>query len=154
MVNSGSDKPTRLLASQFASHTIGLIGQYVRLLDLSIEELAIVILVYAESTRPIREDPYLAARFGYEVRSLPNEYRPAVNLKYIYTSLGLSRETTRRKLEGLVGRGFLTKTECGYVFHQPRPGHELSREFRSALTSFIKDVTALISRPTAEIAEG
>lgn len=154
MGTSGSIKPTRLLESHFASHTIRLIGQYVRVLDLSIEELAIVVLVFAESTRPIREDPYLAARFGHETRPLPNEYRPAVNLKYIHTSLGLSRETTRRKLEGLVGRGFLTKTRSGYVFHHPRSGNELSREFRAALAGFIEDVTVLVSQPLADVPQG
>lgn len=149
MGNSGSIKPTRLLAPQFASYSIRSVGHYVRLLDLSIEELAIIVLVVAESTRPIREDPYLAARFGYETRALPDEYRPAVNLKYIHSSLGLSRETTRRKLERLVARGFLTKTRSGYIFHQPQPGFDFSRDFRTSLAGFLEDIAMAFDQPTA-----
>lgn len=142
-----SDKATRLAASRFAKFTTTLIGEAVRRYAISIEDLAIISLIFAESTAPIRQDPYLGNRFGFEDRGLPNEYRPVVNLKYIYTSLGLSRETTRRKLERLVERGLLTKTTGGYMFHHPQGDADFSIGFRLSLVAELEKIVAEANRP-------
>lgn len=130
MVKTKQSGATRLAASYFAKFTTEIIGSAAQKHKISIEDLAIIALVFTESTRPIRDDPYLASKFGFENRGLPNEYRPAVNLKFIYTSLGLSRETARRKLEKLVERGFLHRNEAGYVFLHPPGGSDFSEQFR------------------------
>ncbi len=147
MSEKNPPRATRLVTSHFAKYSTALIGEVSRRHGLSIEELAIIALVFAESTRPMREDPYLASKFGFDDRGLPNEYRVAVKLKFVHTSLGLSRETARRKLERLVGQGYLARIDGGYVF--PNPGEEtgFGKNFRATLLSNIEAIAAQAYRP-------
>lgn len=149
MSQKNSPKATRLVASHYAKYSTDLIGYAARKYDISIEDMAIIALVFAESTRPLREDPYLGSKFGFEDRALPNEYRLSVNLKFIHTSLGLSRETTRRKLERLVARGFLARIDGGYMFQYPRGGLDFTKGFRSTLLKSIENIAAQGHRPRA-----
>lgn len=147
MSQNNPTKATRLVASHFAKYSTDLIGYTARRYAISIDEMAIIALVFAESTRPIREDPYLASKFGFEDRPLPNEYRVSVNLKFIHTSLGMSRETTRRKLERLVARGFLSRINGGYVFPMPHERVDLANGFRETLLKTQEAIAALGQRP-------
>lgn len=149
MGNTKSDRATRLAASHFAKYATGLIGEAVRKHNISIVDLAIISLIFAESTAPIREEPYLGNRFGFEDRGLPNEYRAVINLKYIHSSLGLSRETARRRLEQLVDRGFITKTAGGYMFHHPHTSLDFAADFRMGLLNVLEFIVAEASRPRA-----
>lgn len=144
-MGTNTPKAARVAASHFANYISHLIGQSVRKYDISIEDQAILALVYAESTAPLRGDAYLAARFGHNERGLPNEYRRSVNLKFIHTSLGLSRETTRRKLERLVGRGFLMKVQGGYLFPNVAGDHAFARDFRVTLLDTLERIAQLAS---------
>lgn len=146
MSEPDSSKATRLVASHFAKYSTDLIGYAKRRYDISIEDMAILAVVFSESTRPLREDPYLAAKFGFEDRALPDEYRLSVSLKFVHASLGLSRETTRRKVERLVARGFLTRISSGYVFPGPQGRPELSKSFRSTLVKSIAAIAAQAER--------
>jgi hypothetical protein len=137
---------TRLAASHFASFTTELVGTAIQKLDISIVDVAIIGLVYAESTRPIRENAYIARKYGFEGRGLPNEYRPAVNLKFIYTSLGLSRETTRRKLESLVERKLLSRIEGGYVFLTAAGAGEFNQQLRLKLLRAIEETAKRVQQ--------
>lgn len=147
MSEPDSTKATRLVASHFAKHTTDLIGYAARKYDISIEDMAILALVFSESTRPLREDPYLAAKFGFEDRALPDEYRLSVSLKFVHTSLGLSRETTRRKLERLVSRGMLARINGGYVFPNIQARPDLSKVFRATLVKGIELIASHVTRP-------
>lgn len=147
MGNKTLPKATRVAASHFANYTSQLIGHCVRKYSVSIEDLAILVLIFAESTSPLRADPYLAARFGFEERGLPNEYRPPVNLKFIHTSLGLSRETTRRKLERLVGRELLIKTNGGYIFPNIPADHRFARDWRATLLEILERTMSAANGP-------
>lgn len=133
MSTINANRPTRLAASLFTKYLVDLVGFAVNRYKISIEELAIIALVFTESTRALREDPDLARNFGFEREGLPNKYRPTVSLKDVYTTLGLSRETTRRKLERLVERGFLVRLDNRYLFALPPSGEEFSSDFRLVL---------------------
>jgi len=101
--------------------------------DLTPEEVAIICVVAAESTRELRKDPFATRNFGAEDMVLPDGDRPPVSLKFIYTSLGLSRETTRRKVASLVERGFLRRSGRG-VFLPAQVGEDdYTREIRAFL---------------------
>lgn len=147
MSEADSTKASRLVASHFAKYFTDLIGYAARKYGISIEDMAILGLVFAESTRPIREDTYLASKFGFEDRVLPDEYRLSVNLKFVHTSLGLSRETTRRKLERLVARGFLARINGGYIFPTPQNRVDFSKGFRATLVKSIEAIAAQANRP-------
>lgn len=144
-----SNKATRLVASSFAKYSTDLIGHAVRKFDISIEDIAIIALVFAESTRPLREDSYLGSKFGFDDRPLPNEYRLSVSLKFIHTSLGLSRETARRKLGRLVDRGLLSRINGSYVFHITAETSDISATFRATLVKSVESMTMLADRPPA-----
>lgn len=146
MSKKNSNKASRFVASSFAKYSSDLIGQAVRKFDISIEDMAILALVFAESTRPLREDPYLASKFGFDDRPLPNEYRLSVSLKFVHTSLGLSRETARRKLGHLVARGFLSRVNGAYAFHLLPENSEFALSFRAMLLKSVESMAALADR--------
>ena len=112
--------------------------------ELSVEEVAMVCLIGAESTRPIVDDPFLANKYGYELEVLPLDDRPAVALKFIYVTLGINRETARRKIDRLVKRGFVVKTARGYVLPEQSGQTDFTRELRNFM----------LNRYEAIIAEG
>ena len=146
MSNKIPTKATRLVASSFAKYSSDLIGQTVRKFDISIAEMVIIALVFVESTRPLREDSYLASKFGFDHRPLPNEYRLSVSLKFIHTSLGLSRETARRKLGRLVERGLLARINGGYVYHITPETSHFSAGVRATLVKSVESMAALVDR--------
>jgi hypothetical protein len=98
--------------------------------DLTPEEVAIICVVGAESTRELRKDPFATRNFGAEDMVLPDGDRPPVSLKYIYTTLGLSRETTRRKVANLVERGFLKRAGRGVILSAQVGEDDYTRELR------------------------
>lgn len=146
MNKKNSNKATRLVASSFAKYSTDLIGQAVRKFDISIEDIAIIALVLAESTRPLREDPYLASKFGFDDRTLPKEYRLSVSLKFVHTSLGLSRETARRKLGRLVDRGFLSRINSNYVYLSQDAAFDITKVWRTSLVETIESIAAEADR--------
>ena len=140
MADLDPNSASRFSASLFCKHMIELINFAVYKYDLSIEELAIIALVFSESTRPMRENPELARQFGLESKGLPDELRPTVQLKFVHETLGLSRETARRKLERLVERGFLDRRENRYLFANPEPGNDFTRDLRLYLQSQLRAI--------------
>lgn len=84
--------------------------------DLSLEEVIIVSLIAAESSREGRKDPLLIREYGTEDVPFPAELLTPVSVKFVHLSLGLSRETARRRLENLSVRGYLKRVKGGYVF--------------------------------------
>lgn len=124
-------RPTRRAASYMLRHMVDFLSFAVYNYQLSIEEVAMVCLIGAESTRPIVDDPFLANKFGNEGDVLPLEDRPAVALKYIYLTLGINRETARRKMDRLVKRGFVLKTDRGYIMPAQVGETDFTRELRS-----------------------
>lgn len=124
---------TSLFASLFTKSAVDLVKFAVNRFDLSITELVIVALVFAESTRPIREDQELASSFGQENQGLPNKYRFSVSLAFVHNALGLSRETARRKLGQLVERGWLVKVNGRYMFAEPKQGEDPTASLRAFL---------------------
>ncbi len=59
----------------------------------------------------------------------------------------MSRETTRRKLERLVTRGFLSRINGGYVFPMPHERVDLANGFRETLLKTLETIAALGQRP-------
>jgi hypothetical protein len=98
----------------------------------------IVCLVASRSTRTIIENNYDSKEFGFENNSLPNKYRSPVKLKQIYTSLGINRETARRRLKHLVGRKFLIKTKEGFIFPQQENENDYTRDIREKLSYYLE----------------
>lgn len=142
MTDPTSDRPTRLAASLFTKYLVDLVSFAVHRYDISIEEVAIVALVFTESTRAIREDPELARAYGREGEGLPNKYRYSLTLKQVHTTLGLSRETARRKLERLVERGFLVRLGNRYMFALPIVGEDFTNDFRVLLLDRMRGIIA------------
>lgn len=101
--------------------------------NLSPDEIAIICLVATESTREIRKDPFVMKNFGNEDFVFPDAHRPTVSIKTIHTRLGLSRETTRRKVEGLVKRGFLKKAKGGVFLPAQTGEDDYTKEIRDFL---------------------
>lgn len=109
-------RATRLLSALYLRHFADFIVHAVHKLKLSVDEVAIISLVAAESTRPLIDETDLAQQFGREVDVMPSEHRRPVSLKFIYSSLGMNRETARRRLNTIVDRGLLLKVNGGFVF--------------------------------------
>jgi hypothetical protein len=105
----------------------------IELNNLSPDEVAILCLVGTESTREIRKDPFARRNFGKEDFVFPDAERPAVSIKFIHTKLGLSRETTRRKVAALVERGFLKRARGGVFLPAQTGEDDFTRELRPFL---------------------
>ena len=114
--------------------------------DLTVEEVAIVCLVASESTRNLRKDPFLTRTFANEEAAIPDEARPSVSLKFIYTSLGMSRETTRRRVNGLVERGYLRRSGRGVYFPAQVGDADYTFEIRSFLVRKLKDLNSYLAK--------
>ena len=114
--------------------------------DLTVEEVAIICLVAAESTRELRKDPFATHTFGREGAAIPDEARPSVSLKFIHTSLGMSRETTRRRVAGLVERGYLKRSGRGVYFPAQTGADDFTFEIRSFLVRKLKDLNAYLGK--------
>jgi hypothetical protein len=106
--------------------------------NLTPEEVAIICLVATESTREIRKDPFAMRHFGTEDFAFPDTDRPVVSIKVIHTRLGLSRETTRRKVAGLVERGFLKRTKGGVFLPAQTGEDDYTKEIRTFLVRKLK----------------
>jgi hypothetical protein len=98
--------------------------------DMSPDEVAIVCLVAPEATRELRKDAFATRTFGGEDQAFPDIERPAVSIKFIHTRLGLSRETTRRKVAGLVERRFLKRAKGGVILPAQTGDDDYTLELR------------------------
>lgn len=114
--------------------------------DLTPEEVIIICLVASESTRTIRKDAFAARHFGGEDYVFPETDRPAVSIKFIHTSLGLSRETTRRKVADLVERGFLRKAKGGVILPAQTGEDDYTKEIRSFMVRKLDVINAYRSK--------
>lgn len=136
------DRPTRRIASYMLRQVVDFLGFAVNHYGLSIEEVAIVCLVATESTRPIVEHPSLSNTYGNEAEVLPLAERVPVTLKFIYASLGINRETARRKLERLAERGYIIKTPKGYIVPEQTGTTDFSLELRNYLLQRFEMISA------------
>lgn len=114
--------------------------------NLTVEEVAIICLVASESTRELRKDPFATRAFGGEGTAIPDEARPSVSLKFIHTSLGMSRETTRRRVVALVERGYLRRSGRGVYFPAQTGKDDYTKEIRSFLVRKLKDVNTYLDK--------
>lgn len=126
-------KATRLLSALYLRHLTDFIVYAVHKLELSVDEVAIISLVAAENTRSLIDDTNLAFEFGRENDALPTELRRPVSLRFIYSSLGMNRETARRRLNAIVARNLLLKVKGGFVF-PPQTG---TSDYTSDLRAFV-----------------
>lgn len=114
--------------------------------DLTVEEVAIICLVASESTRELRKDSFAARAYGTEAAAIPDDARPTVSLKFIHTSLGMSRETTRRRVAGLVERGYLKRSGRGVYFPAQTGADDFTHEIRNFLMRKVKDLNAYLGK--------
>jgi hypothetical protein len=63
-----------------------------------------------------------------------------VNAKSIYLTLGMSRETVRRRLVYLSARGLFQKVEGGYIFRVQHGDADFSRDIRVHMLGMAKRV--------------
>jgi len=118
----------------------------IELNDLTVEEVAIICLVAAESTREIRKDPFAMKTFGNEDFVFPEAERPTVSVKVIHTRLNMSRETTRRKVADLVDRGFLKRGKRGVYLPAQTGNEDYTKELRTFLVRKLEVLNAYRER--------
>lgn len=115
----------------------------------SVEEIAIITLVAAESTKALSSDKYAREVYGYESNVIPNSERSPLPLKTIYTSLGMNRETARRKVKRLVENGHLLKVERGYIFPQQDGAFDYTSDLRRIVYHRIINLCRMLHRSGA-----
>ncbi len=137
--------PTRYISSFAVEFISDFICFCAEKYGFSAEEVAILSLVASESTREIRSDAFSARNYGGEDSAFPTGYRSPVSVKFIHTRLGMSRETTRRKLENLAARGLVKKTKGGFAFPAQMGDDDYTEDLRKfmvaklvALENYIK----------------
>lgn len=141
-----AETPTRFVTAALVSAFAEFIKTVVILKDLSVEDMAIIILVAAESTKALTSDKHIRTVYGYEEQVIPDSDRPPLSLKAIYTSLGMNRETARRKVKGLVEKGYIHKVEGGYIFPQQVGQSDYTADLRRIVSSRILTLLRLLQR--------
>ncbi len=141
-----SGAASRYIASFFVELFSDFMRVGIRQNDLTVEEVAIICIVASESTREIRKDPFATRHFGTEDRAVPDDARPSVSLKFIYTSLAMSRETTRRKVAGLVERGFLKRSGRGVYLPSQTGADDYTKELRAFLTRKVEVLNGYLDK--------
>jgi hypothetical protein len=136
--------PTRFVAAAMVSTFADFLKNVVLLKGLSIEDLAIIIVVAAESTKALTSDRNTRNIYGFEHDVIPNSERHPLPLKTIYTSLGLNRETARRKVNGLVERGYLMKVGRGYIFPQQTGQSDYTADLRRIVSLRVINLLKLL----------
>ena len=63
-----------------------------------------------------------------------------INAKSIYLTLGMSRETVRRRLVYLASRGYFEKVDGGYIFPVQHGAADFSRDIRVYMLGMAKRV--------------
>jgi biotin operon repressor len=138
--------PTRYVASFIIEFISDFLRFSVEKYRFSAEEIAIVCLVAAESTRELRRDAFVAKNYGSEESAFPNGYRAPVSLKFIHVSLGMSRETTRRKLERLARDGYLIRGKGGYTLPAQTGVDDFTKELRAFLLEKLTELNTYIKK--------
>ena len=98
--------------------------------QMSPDEVAILSLVASENVREMRNNAYLTRHFGGEKNALPVSERLPVNVKFVHTRLGMSRETIRRKMKIMAEKRLIEKTKGGFVVPAQMGPDDYSYELR------------------------
>jgi len=107
--------PTRYITGVMARALVDFAGTIATGLGGDVTDVLIVALVGSESTRDMLDDRYLAQRYGYETRVMPNEERKPTSIREICDTLNMKRETVRRRLVRLEAEGWLMKVDGGFI---------------------------------------
>ena len=127
------DMPSRYLAALMVREFLDFGKTIITRYGLDADEMMIVACIVAEGTREMVEQVYLSNEFGYEKQVLPTAERRVVSLKSIHTSLGMSRETVRRKLVRMVDMGLVHRMPEGYLFPAQEGENDRTADVRKAL---------------------
>lgn len=113
---------------------------------LSVEEITIISLVCSESGRVGRKDAVLIRAHGTEDAPFPEELLVPVSVKFVHTSLGMSRETARRRLEDLSKRGFLKRMKGGYIFPVQVGNDDYTSDVRQFLVGKLEELSEYVRK--------
>lgn len=141
--------PTRFLSAVFTRLVSDFIVSAVKINGLKVEEIAIITLVASESIRPLLDNIYTSKTFGFEFEALPDSERTPVSKKFIYESLGINRETLRRRLSKLVERGMLKQVSGGYIFPEQQGDNDYTFKMRSLVTRRFYEISSYLEKAGA-----
>ena len=110
-----------------------------------LESFAVYLAVVSAGSGRILRDPEMLAIYADD-RSLPEEERLGVSRRAIAESLGLPRETVRRKIAKLIANGSVIETDGLVKARSPVLGTPQSREFAVAMAREFERTAALLQR--------
>jgi len=109
------EQPTRYITAVMARGLVDFVGSMATGLGGDVADVLIVSFVGGQSTRAMMDDRYLAQRYGYEARVMPNEERKPTSIRDICDTLNMKRETVGRRLVRLEAEGWLLKVDGGFI---------------------------------------
>ncbi|MEY3635149.1 MAG: hypothetical protein RLZZ61_1559 [Pseudomonadota bacterium] len=138
--------PTRYISSFVVEFISDFMHFCIEQYKFSTDEVSIICVVATESTREILHDGYLLKTYGAEGPAIPDEFRFPVSVQFVCRRLGMPRETTRRKLESLANRGFLTKIKGGYSLPAQTDTADYTKELRDFLVLKVRGLQSYIEK--------
>ena len=145
MANMGNVADPDSLAARYLSTFF--LGEFIGLIAFSTENLKIdgtdlqilTCLAHFSSWQAINEgiDNGTISTENFDPEQIA--YKP-VNAKSIYLTLGMSRETVRRRLVYLTALGIFQKVDGGYIFPVQRGDADFSRNIRVHMLGMAKRV--------------
>ena len=152
-VSAAAPSMNRLAATRLTWLTLRYMENWDRLVE-GYDEAMIVVAVAAISTERMTRRPLSEEELNLANR-LPRERYSKCTIQAIAQATGLNRETARRKINKLIERGVLEKTQSGSIMF--RPGFQ-QRPFVSQLISaqlevFRRTADALVRDGILEITQ-
>ena len=113
--------------------------------DGDLESFAVYLAVVTAGSGRVLRDPELLARYG-DSEAFPEEERQGVSRRAIAESLGLPRETVRRKIAKLIERGIVFEEDGMVKARSPVIGSDRSRTFVQGAVKEFERAGALLQR--------
>jgi CRP-like cAMP-binding protein len=111
-----------------------------------LESFAVYLAVITAGSGRMLRDPELQARYG-DSEPLPDEARAGISRRAIADSLGLPRETVRRKIARLIERELVFERDGLVAAHAPVvPDRPQAREFTDGMIREFERAGGLLQR--------
>lgn len=142
--------PPHLALGSISREVLEILSAQTRLLKIDATDLLIITCVAFLSTKDALTDPLSVPEYDKGNNPLPLEYCKGAFTKEVSYSLNMNYETTRRRLEILVGRGYLIKQKRRFYLPYQDGETDFTKNARGMAVNAIKRFHDIYARFAGE----
>ena len=144
--------PPHLALGSISREFLEIMSAQTRLLKIDATDLMIITCVAFLSTKDALADPLSVPEYNKGNNALPLEYCKGIYTKEVSFSLNMNYEITRRRLDVLVGRGYLIKEKRRFYLPYQGGEKDFTNNARSMAVNAIKRFHDIYERFAADTA--